>query len=97
MAKAAKCKHCGITTGRGKRHKPECKRPVKTSKKRKAAKKAESKESAPFDARVLRGMDVEELLAIREKVDKAIQGKAPQLKKRISAMQDTLKTIQGKT
>ena len=44
----------------------------------------------------MRKMSVEELLDLRETADKAIQGKAPELKERIADMQKTLKANQGK-
>lgn len=52
--------------------------------------------SAPVDVvPALRGMDIDELLALIERIDKVIAKKAPEVKARITALQDTLKTIKG--
>ncbi len=47
-------------------------------------------------AATLRKMDVDQLLDLRERVNKAIQDRAPELKERIADLQKTLKVIQGK-
>ena len=43
----------------------------------------------------LRGMDVDELLRLRQRIDKVIAKNAPEVEARIAALQDMLKTIKG--
>ena len=40
-------------------------------------------------------MDVDELLALRDKVDAAIAAKGPEVEERITELQAVLKTIKG--
>jgi len=40
-------------------------------------------------------MDIDELLGLRQRIDKVIEKKAPEVEARIAALQDTLRTIKG--
>ena len=46
-----------------------------------------------LDLRVLKGMAVEELVKVRDSVTKFIKSKAPSIKQKIKALQDTLSSI----
>ena len=91
MAKKKKtCPECGgVARGRGYAHKAGCPKATQRTQVSSGASKA-------IDGRSLRRMSIEELLDLREVVDKAIKGKAPELKERIAGLQKTLKAIQGK-
>lgn len=82
----AKCAECGGPAyGRGFNHKEGCKAKAVTS---------SGSSSKGFSLSKLKNYDVEELMSIRDQLDTMIQGKAPELKDKISKLQATLKTIE---
>lgn len=93
------CPECGgPAKARGFIHAAGCSKASKkpaTGKRRKRAASAAEPVSNPYGMAALRGLDVEELQALRGKVETVLAKKAPEVEAKIAELQATLKAIKG--
>ena len=92
----ATCPECGGSKrGRGYAHSANCSRKTGKAKASKKSGKASRTQASGIDGRMLRGMGVGELLALRDKVNEALGAKAPKIDAEIERLKQ-LKSSIGK-